>query len=357
MAGNYQNILDHRDCIPEERMLAYIGGKLSPQEANQVEQHLLECELCSDALEGLKMLPPDKARVITAELNSKIDQRIAETGKAGKVLPFGSFYRLAAVFVLAALFGGGYLLVKDSKEKNSIALNQQLQPAVNKDSTVIQFEAPAGSVSQKEESTPLKKEIRFSPPPISHDQGEDTVQSLAYSPVIESKDDSKPLVEVSKTENGNIKSQSDSFYNGNEVAMSKVEISNANQKQASNAIEDYHSSQAAPASTETNSADMSSFEMSAKKASKSKNVSDSTYLNSIFLQAKSNYDQKNFDLAANDFEKLVKDTTSKYYDDSKWYLANCYMRTNRNTKARTLLQEISNSNSIHKKEAFGLLQE
>ena len=62
-------------------------------------------------------------------------------------------------------------------------------------------------------------------------------------------------------------------------------------------------------------------------------------------------------LINNDFEKLVKDTANAYYDDSKWFLANCYMRTNRNSKARKLLQEISNSNSIHRKEAFGLLQE
>ena len=76
MAGNYQNILNHQDCIPEEKLLNYIEGKLSPQDANSVEQHLLECELCSDALEGLKLLHPEKARAITAELNNKIDQRI-----------------------------------------------------------------------------------------------------------------------------------------------------------------------------------------------------------------------------------------------------------------------------------------
>jgi len=356
MAGNYQNIIDHQDCISEERLLGYIEGKLSPQEANRVEQHLLECELCSDALEGLKMLPPDKAREITADLHSKIDQRV-ETGKGGKVLPFGSFYRIAAIIVLVALVGGGYWLMKIGKEENNIAINQKSEPIATKDSAAVQFEAPVGSVSSEKTSASQKKEIRFSPPPISRDQDEDTDQPLTYSTTIESKDESNNRDDVGKTENDVISSQFDTFFTGNEVAISKVENSNANQKQASNAIEDYHSSQAAPASTETKSADMLSFEMNEKSVSKRKSVSDSTDVSSVFLRAKSNYDQKNFDLAANDFEKLTKDTTSKYYDDSKWYLANCYMRTGRNSKARKLLQEISNSNSIHKREAFGLLQE
>src|SRR3954469_2483558 len=109
MAGNYQNMLDHQDCISEGRMLEYIAGKLSSQEANRVEQHLLECELCSDALEGLKLLHPDKVRAITAELNDKIDQRL-ESAKSAKMIPLGSFYRIAAAIEIVALAGGGYWL-------------------------------------------------------------------------------------------------------------------------------------------------------------------------------------------------------------------------------------------------------
>lgn len=376
MAGNYQNILDHQDCIPEEKLLSYIEGSLSQQEANRVEQHLLECELCSDALEGLRMLHPDKVRAITAELNNKIDQRL-DSSKGAKVLPFGSFYRIAAIFVLAALVGGGYWLMKMGKEENNIAMNQKSEPVMNKDSVGAQFEAPAGAVSSQKESASIKKEIRFVPPPISREREEETEQSLAYNTNKESQDDAslKEIVSAKPQSNG-ATSQADSFFTGNEVALSKIDNSNISANQASNAIEDYSSAKAAPAAAEKDASaammDKSNeFSLDKKKESKSEQELQSgafarqadqqksitTDEKTIFNRGKSNYDLKKFDIAATDFEILVKDSASKYYDDSKWFLANCYLHTNRNTKARKLLQEISNSNSIHKREAFGLLQE
>jgi len=37
------------------KMLKSIDEKLSPSERHVVEKHLLECELCADAMEGLKL--------------------------------------------------------------------------------------------------------------------------------------------------------------------------------------------------------------------------------------------------------------------------------------------------------------
>ena len=366
MAGNYQNILNHQDCIPEEKLLNYIEGKLSPQDANSVEQHLLECELCSDALEGLKLLHPEKARAITAELNNKIDKRIesmqnlrseGQAEKGAKVLPFGSFYRIAAIFVLIALVGGGYWLIKNSKDENAIALNKNPEPAVNKDSVPAQFEAPAGVVSTDEVTASLKKEIVSTTPKFSIEGNKKVENSSAYSSSENIKENEKVGDDPGKTEKDMITSQSDTFFTGNEVALSKIDNSNLNRQQASNAVENYHSSQGAPAAETKSSGVLMKKNADSESSAKTKNASEASGEKSVFERGKTNYDRKNFDAAANDFEKLIKDTASKYYDDSKWYLANCYMRTNRNAKAKKLLQEISNSNSVHNKEAFGLLQE
>jgi len=44
------------DCISEQAMFDYIDNKLSPKEQHAVEKHLLDCEFCSDALEGLRLV-------------------------------------------------------------------------------------------------------------------------------------------------------------------------------------------------------------------------------------------------------------------------------------------------------------
>ena len=55
----------------------YISDKLSPAEKHEVEKHLIDCEMCSDALEGWQMIH-DKKKIsnITSELNQKIHTRI-----------------------------------------------------------------------------------------------------------------------------------------------------------------------------------------------------------------------------------------------------------------------------------------
>jgi anti-sigma factor RsiW len=355
MAGNFENILDHQDCIPEEKLLAYIDGRLTPQEANRVEQHLADCEFCSDALEGLKMLDPGRTREIVSELNKKIDQRLQPT-ESGKVIPVFSFYRIAAIIVLVTLFGGGYWLMKNSKEQNVIALNQKMESAPDKDSVAAQFEAPAGTVSMDTQSSLSMKEAISATPRLSLQQKQIADQSLTYSSASakEIKVESRSNDDHGKKTDENAAQRSDTFFTGNEVALSKVE--NANRQQASNAIEDYSSTRSVPAAEEKSSdafKDKEAETLSYKKEKARLKENDKL----VFDRAKSNYDQKNFDIAANDFGKLVSDTSGKYYDDSKWFLANCYMRTNKNTKARKLLQEISTSNSVHKREAFGLLQE
>ena len=40
-------------CISEEMLISYARGTLAAEEARRVEEHLTECEFCSDALDGI----------------------------------------------------------------------------------------------------------------------------------------------------------------------------------------------------------------------------------------------------------------------------------------------------------------
>lgn len=75
--SNIKNIFEHTDCISEEMLTKYISDKLSPDEKHEVEKHLIDCEMCSEALEGWQMIY-DKKKIsnITSELNQKIQTRI-----------------------------------------------------------------------------------------------------------------------------------------------------------------------------------------------------------------------------------------------------------------------------------------
>ncbi len=75
----HSDIFAHTDCLSEDMLLKYLSGQLSPAEKHGVEKHLIDCEMCSDAVEGLQTIA-DKKKIsgITSELNTKIQNRVAK---------------------------------------------------------------------------------------------------------------------------------------------------------------------------------------------------------------------------------------------------------------------------------------
>jgi hypothetical protein len=115
------NIFEHTDCISEEKLLKYISNTLSPAEKHEVEKHLIDCELCSDAVEGLQMIS-DKKKItrITAELNQKIEQRVEK--KEVKVI-FLKQYRtpLAVAASVILIVGLVWFFRSNMKEMDTVS--------------------------------------------------------------------------------------------------------------------------------------------------------------------------------------------------------------------------------------------
>jgi len=84
-------------------MYNYIDKKLSAQEEHQVEKHLLDCELCSDALEGLTIA---HKRTIVHSIKTEVDKKLLATEKTTRVVQFNyrSVWAIAAGLLL--LIGG-----------------------------------------------------------------------------------------------------------------------------------------------------------------------------------------------------------------------------------------------------------
>src|SRR5690554_4154753 len=49
-------ILDNSSCLRKRQMLSYVKKELFPEELRAVELHLVACNLCHDAIEGLREL-------------------------------------------------------------------------------------------------------------------------------------------------------------------------------------------------------------------------------------------------------------------------------------------------------------
>src|SRR4051812_24273827 len=98
MSENKNSIFNDGDCISEENLIAYVKGTLNPRMQHEIEKHLLDCEMCSDALDGLMLLDsPEDISEITNTINAEIDERIsASQTKIRVMFP----WQMAAAFAL-----------------------------------------------------------------------------------------------------------------------------------------------------------------------------------------------------------------------------------------------------------------
>lgn len=102
------------DCISEKTMFDYIDHKLSALEQHKVEKHLIDCDLCTDALDGLRLV---KNRNKISEINTTINKQLALPEKKRVVFDIRTVMTAAAGLLL--LIGGVFFFrqfITNSKE-------------------------------------------------------------------------------------------------------------------------------------------------------------------------------------------------------------------------------------------------
>jgi TolA-binding protein len=104
MNSRLNNIFTETDCLSPEILSAYAENRLSNEDRYLVEKHLTDCELCSDALEGISQVKNKSGlKNIFTGLQQEIDKRTLK--KERKVLHVNFRMRLAAAAILITIIG------------------------------------------------------------------------------------------------------------------------------------------------------------------------------------------------------------------------------------------------------------
>ena len=94
----HNHIFSATTCISKETMMKYIKHQLSKKELHEVEKHMLDCDLCSDAMAGMKYAT-NSATILA--IDNKIDNRIA-TGESNPFFRGG--WLMAAASLVAIIW-------------------------------------------------------------------------------------------------------------------------------------------------------------------------------------------------------------------------------------------------------------
>lgn len=103
MTDNKNNIGSPGECCSFEQLRAYADGRLNREETRYIEEHLADCDLCSDIVDGLMSMPANlNLDVELAAINSNIDKAV-EKKRKGIALFNPRKLRFVAAAVLVTL--------------------------------------------------------------------------------------------------------------------------------------------------------------------------------------------------------------------------------------------------------------
>lgn len=115
--GDLNNIWnDPKRKLPEDKLLAYLEGKLSLVEQHEVEQWLAGTGMEADAIEGLKELEGNESKEVVERINYRLRQTLgSKKNKRARPIKENNWALLAVVIIL--LLGiAAYIVLKFMKK-------------------------------------------------------------------------------------------------------------------------------------------------------------------------------------------------------------------------------------------------
>lgn len=114
--ADQQDISQHgQGRLPEDKLMAYLEGRLSPAEQREVEALLAEEGMESDALEGLQQLPADKTRGMAERINYRLQHDLKKNRHRGRKGFTDNKWGWVAVLVILTLAALAYIIIRLSQ--------------------------------------------------------------------------------------------------------------------------------------------------------------------------------------------------------------------------------------------------
>lgn len=329
-------IFDSGVCLTLEEMHAYNNGTLNGKELNRVERHLLDCEMCEDALEGLKNSPNAEANIDF--IDDAID-RMTES-KPKVIFP----WKIAAAFALifASTLTLWFVIPKNGENKLAEKTVTQEQQLINSDQSVAP--EPAQTTIADPNSQPQTQSSATSEAPMATSYSAISKNQEVRDEVVADKE----VVAEELTITDNVKSSAGNA--SSDVAESVAPVA-APAEVSKKAITGKYKEEESMKRESDNISAAKVFEKgevttSATKDYKAVQGSDNLYLTAAITQIE-NGDYKGAEKNLKEYLKL--DSPKK--DQAYWYLSKVYLHNNDTKRAKEMLKAVIKENKALVKEA------
>jgi tetratricopeptide (TPR) repeat protein len=395
--NNNKNIFDRRQCLSKEELVSYADGTLTQKEKHQIEKHLLDCELCTEALEGTLLLnSPSKLHAISNDMIKRINREKIIVKKNNKRFSWLAVAAVICVFIISGIY---FAFIRNSVNlKSEVAdlptktLNDKTKAAAPETAEPVKPD----EVLNKKSFNSISRETNIK----ANASAEQEVKKEIPQTIISLKDESAADIQNKRE----TQLPASSVYNGAIAADQKAieetapVISDKSMTDAPTEEEtDRFKSTSSDSLKITSSENYSGFKKSeavsmvAKPAEKSNSLEQQTNLNEVLKDIQKKIDYENFKEALSELKNLSKEFPSdmnvayftglvyyktneaskalkyfsdvlnrgdkKLFEDARLYKALSYVKLDDKQNARKILSQIIADNGIYKERAEGILEQ
>jgi len=378
MKNLHHHIFSETTCISKETMLKFINKQLSQKELHDVQKHLIDCDFCSEALEGMQ-----HAKNPSVLFN--IDHKIA-TRTQQKTTPFSRIILVAASLLL--IVTGGYYTItnfNDANVKESELAYEEPVTTKQTNEDVLTNQAPAMSAvsSYNQQEINNEKSNTKETQPIVNEQLEEApayknmVNGNAVSQTFSSKeriatevaeetvaDNILSLPSVATKKDAEKEMDMDANKPASLAEDKKAEKPSKNKTRAKSLEAPMPYTAAAEKKEILTVTDEESFNRTENTSYTTTTTGGLTTATSTInvedhlSEGKESYNLKDYVTAIHHFDLVLSETktTNRTYE-AKWYKALCFIGLNDNTTAKKLLSELTYVNNPFSKKAEEKLKE
>ena len=102
MNEEYNDLFTTTQCPTQQQLLDYVQGRLTPEQQHEVELHLADCEMCSEAVEGLATIKQQEQ--IPVWLRQMRTQMLRKLRSRKRRKDQVTYYTQLAIIVIVILF-------------------------------------------------------------------------------------------------------------------------------------------------------------------------------------------------------------------------------------------------------------
>lgn len=96
--------------LPEDKLLAYLEGKLPPEEQHEIERWLHEEGMESDAIDGLQGLPASETKRLVHDINKELKKTLHKSKRKYKNPIKNNYWALVAIVIILLVVLAGYVV-------------------------------------------------------------------------------------------------------------------------------------------------------------------------------------------------------------------------------------------------------